>query len=293
MTSSPNVSPFLRGPPHWWQWATILSLDAPAVAVLWQWMLARTMHVTLGWPHAFIVGTSVWLAYAADRWIEGWWLKPERVRTQRHFFYQRWRWPLAVGWSAMLVADVTVSLRYLTSREFKAGLLLLLPVFAYLLSHQLIHRLRRWRAPKEICVALLFSGGVSVFLVAELSPVLRALPLPLLLFALLCFANCALISVWEQAVDQAHGQTSLALQFDRTRTMARVLPWIIALAAIAFAAGHTGPARATGVCAALSGGLLGVLDLAIGRKNPRLARALVDFALMTPAIVLIFERWFF
>ncbi|MDB6128881.1 MAG: hypothetical protein JWM35_2777 [Verrucomicrobia bacterium] len=249
--------------------------------------------MALAWHHSFILGTSVWLAYAADRWIEGWWLKPEQVRTQRHFFYQRWRWPLAAWWTAMLVADVTVSVRNLTSREFNAGLLLLVPVFAYLLSHQLIHRLRRWRAPKEICVALLFSAGVSVFLLPEPSSGLITLALPLLLFALLCFANCALISVWEQAVDQAHGQTSLALQFDRARTFARVLPWIIAVAATGFAASHVGPARTAGGCAAWSGILLGALDLTVGRGNPRLARALVDFALMTPAAVLIFERWFF
>ena len=35
------MKPFVPGKPHWWQWPTILSLDAPAVALLWQWQLAR------------------------------------------------------------------------------------------------------------------------------------------------------------------------------------------------------------------------------------------------------------
>ncbi len=85
------MKPFTPGRPHWWQWPTVLSLDAPAIALVWQALLARVVQVTLGWPEAFVLGCSVWLAYAADRWIEGWRLDPAQIRTQRHYFYQRWR----------------------------------------------------------------------------------------------------------------------------------------------------------------------------------------------------------
>ncbi|MDB6167859.1 MAG: hypothetical protein JWM88_723 [Verrucomicrobia bacterium] len=292
-SSNPGPRPFVPGRPHWWQWPTVLSLDAPAVAVLWQWLLARVARVPLAWHHAVVLGVSVWLAYAADRWIEGWRLAPDQIRTQRHRFYQRWRWPLAAVWCVALGADLGVSLLCLTRRELEAGLLLLLPVFAYLLSHQLVHRLRRWRAPKEICVALLFGAGVSVFLFAEPDADVRSLFAPLGFFVLLCFANCALIAAWEQAVDAAHGQTSFALQFRRAHAFTHALPWLLAIAAGWLAGDRSGPVRTAMACTAASGVLLGLLDVAQPRVGPRLARALVDFTLMTPALVWGFERWRF
>lgn len=280
------MKPFVPGRPHVWQWATILSLDAPAVAVLWQALLARVACVNLGWPHAAVLGLSVWLAYAADRWIEGWRLDPAQIRTQRHFFYQRWRWPLAGVWVAGLLADLTVACTHLTPRELQAGALLLVPVLAYLLSHQLVHRLNRWRAPKELCVALLFGAGASVFLFAAPGAHLRELADPLALFMLLCFANCALIGAWEQAVDQAHGQTSLVLQFRRARLIAGALPWMLAVAAWWLLRESAGPQQSAYACAGLSALLLGLLHLAQPRLGARAARALVDFCLMTPLLVL-------
>jgi hypothetical protein len=281
----------LRRLPSWWQWPTVLSLDAPAVAVLWQWMLAQTAAVPLEWHHAFILGVSVFLAYAADRWFEGWRLAPDQVRTQRHYFYQRWRWPIAFVWLLALGADVAVAIRKLNTREFEAGLMLLLPVFVYLLSHQLIHRLNRWRAPKEICVALLFAGGVSVFIMAHPNADLEAMLAPLAGFTLLCFANCALISLWEQSVDLAHGQTSLALQFRGAPALTRVLPWVLAALSLGYAVQHGGPARISAWCAAGSGVLLGTLDLAESTLGAKLARALVDFTLMTPLVAWAMAHW--
>ena len=43
--------------------------------------------------------------------------------------------------------------------EMERGLLLVMSVLAYLLSHQLAHRASPWRAPKELIVALLLTGG--------------------------------------------------------------------------------------------------------------------------------------
>lgn len=34
-------------PTRWWQWPTVLSLDAPAVAVGWQWLFSRTAGADL------------------------------------------------------------------------------------------------------------------------------------------------------------------------------------------------------------------------------------------------------
>jgi hypothetical protein len=268
-------------------WPTILSLDAPAVVLLWQGLIARSASVATRAPEAVVLGCSVWLAYTADRWIEGWRLLPGNILTHRHRFHQRWRWPVLAAWIAILGLDVSEAIRGLSPRQFGAGALILLPVAAYLLSHQLVHRKSRWRAPKEACVALLLAGGAAVFAASRPGADFRAMAVPLALFVALCFSNCALISVWEDEVDRSHGQTSLALQFGSAAALSRALPWAIAAAAAGVWLAGGPHARAAAACAGASGVLLGIVSLAEPRIGRFPARVLADVALMTPAACLL------
>jgi len=258
------------------------------VALLWQGLFAQSIGATLRAPHALVLGASVWLAYVADRWIEGWRLT--QVCTERHFFYQRRRWPVAVVWLAVLISDVSVALGNLRAPELGAGLLLLAFVLLYLFSHQLIHRHHGWRAPKEICVAVLMGGGVALFPLLQ-SSVLRgpAIP-PLVLFMLLCFVNCVLISAWECEVDERQGQTSIALQFRRGAAFSTVAPWALAgLATVVLAIDGHEPTRTAFACAIASSVLLGAIDVLEGHWGRRLARVLADVALMSPVAPLLWS----
>jgi hypothetical protein len=263
----------------------VLSLDAPAVALSWQALFARSAGVTLHGIHAVLLGGGVWMIYAADRWLEGWRLDPEQVQTQRHYFYHRWRWPvLAVG-LVVLAAVFGAACRQLDRRDWLAGLLLLAPVLAYLLSHQWLHRHHPWRVPKEVCVAVLFTVGCAFFTLVHQPAAGGQLAVLLGLFALLCFANCTLIAAWEREVDVRHGQTSWALQFPRGRVFSRWLPWVIAGVA-GLAAGAGSDLCASDACAAASGLLLGLLDLAEPVLGRELARAVADATLLTPLVAL-------
>jgi hypothetical protein len=285
LVSSPEEAvDFVPGRPRWWQWATILSLDAPIVAVLWQWMLAVTVGVDLGWQHGFLLAAIAWMVYAADRWIEGFLLAPAQVRTQRHWFYQRWRWQSFAVWLVVAVLGLFVALTRLTRSELLGGALLCLPVLTYLFSHQLAHRKLPWRAPKEICIAVFFSVGSAYFTCLHAADAWRQLSVPFALFASLCLANCSLIAAWEIEVDRLHGQTSLVLQFPRARIFVRLLPWGTAAVAIWFLQGESGALRTATTCAACSGVLLGLLDLKHRVLGRQLARALAYVALMTPLI---------
>jgi len=264
----------------------VLSLDAPAVVMLWQWQLGRVAGAGPGAARVFVLGASVWLAYAADRWFEGWRLAPGQIRTQRHQFYQKCRWPIASVWAAVLAADLATAALDLSRREFCAGLLLLVLVSFYLLSHQLVHRHRAWRAPKEACIALLLGGGVGLFPAARPDTALGSLALPLALFTLLCFVNCTLISIWEEAVDEVHGQTSLARQFRGRAVFGRALPWVLAGSSLAAGCTLAGPARSAAFCVAGSSLLLAGVDRIERRAGRALARVLADVVLLTPVIPL-------
>ena len=51
-------------------WLTVLSLDAPAVAVLWQLLFARSFHARLGASVTILLALVVWLIYVADRVLD-------------------------------------------------------------------------------------------------------------------------------------------------------------------------------------------------------------------------------
>jgi hypothetical protein len=267
--------------PRWWQWPTVLSIDAPAVSVAWLALLGRSLRVDLGWPDLFVLGSSVWLAYAADRFIEGWRLAPEDVRTPRHRFYQRWRGPVAGVWIVVLIVDLAVAVTRLTRTEWLVGWALTAAVATYLLSHQFLHRTSRWRVPKEICVAALLTGGAAVFLVGSTPP--GTLLASLTLFAVLCFVNCVLISSWERDIDRSHQQSSLALD-PRHASWIPWAPWL--LAAVGVVAAASAPIRTIAACTTASALLLAAIDHLQPRLGWRPARVLADLVLLTPLVPL-------
>lgn len=277
--------PIANARPAWWQWPTTLSLDAPLVAMLWQALFARKIGVSLGWHDPTLIGLAVWIIYAADRWIEGWRLDPGTVQTHRHQFYIRHRWPVFAAGLAAIIATTVIGVTCLDGREFKAGFVLLIPTVLYLFSHQLVHRHHPLRLPKELCIAAIFSLGCALA-PAVLAPAqIPALIIPAILFGLLCFANCALIASWEKEVDTIHGQTSLALQLKGRWTLIRALPWALFVIGVLAAVLRADPSPFA-LCTAASGLLLGLLDLAQPRLGRETARAIVDFTLFTPLLLL-------
>ncbi len=272
--------------PHGWQWPAILSLDAPLVAVLWQALFARKLGVHLDWHDPVLLGLAVWIVYAADRWIEGWRLDLNTVQTQRHQFYLSHRWPVFWVGIAAIIATTIIAIARLDGREFKAGFILLIPTLLYLFSHQLVHRHHPLRLPKEIVIAVIFALGCAIAPAVIVPAKIPELLIPVTLFGLLCFANCALIASWEKEVDTLHGQTSLALQLKGRWTIIHALPWLVFISALVSVFLNPDPSHPGALCTAASGLLLGLLDLIQPRIGREAARAVVDFTLMTPVVLL-------
>ncbi len=276
--------PVTSSRPKWWQWPTVLSLDAPLVAVTWQWLFGRAARVPLAWPHYIILAASVWLAYAGDRWLEAWRLPAERLRTQRHRLYQRRRYTVALVGIVVLAFDIAIALRCLTRAEFDGGVVLLAASSLYVLSHQGVHRHHRGRLPKEVCVAILITAGVALFpVVDETHSELLAAP-ALILFALLCFSNCTFISVWERDVDATQDQVSLVRQYPSATIFVRSLAVILVAASLLAAGVTAGAFRIAALCVASSTALLLWIDRSEPQLGRQAARVLADVALLTPLV---------
>ncbi len=75
----------------WWLWLNVLSLDAPLVAILWQWALARTYGVQMASVNYSTLGLTVWLIYVLDRVLDNRATSENQSHTVRHVFYQQHR----------------------------------------------------------------------------------------------------------------------------------------------------------------------------------------------------------
>jgi hypothetical protein len=189
----------------------MLSLDAPMVAVTWQWAVSRETGVQLGWIHVLILGGSVWCIYTADRLIDALRLQPGEDPAPQRLFALR-HFALLVSISlAMTSTMVLLSLRLLPPPILFNWILLGGCLVTYFL---LIHGLRldSLPVPKEFLVALLFAAGVTVFPFSASRLGWAAFYRPFSGAFLLLFGNAWLISKWEKHLDRGYLQSSIGLE---------------------------------------------------------------------------------
>ena len=265
--------------PHLW------SLDAPLVAVVWQRWWARAAGASLDWRRETVLALAVWLIYLADRLADSRGGACVDHGTARHAFAGTWRTvlgPLAGGIALFLMVATP---RWLSTREFWAGLGLLALAGGYFAG---VHRWRRrWTAflPKEAAVGGLFALGSFLFVGLRLTTGGGLLTAAVAGFAALCFLNCALISRWEKSLRDRRDPASLCNAFPRLTCRLGVACWGLAAGAV----GLGWWTRDAALCPlAVSAALLGVLDAARARVSPDARRVLVDAALLSPVIFLLF-----
>jgi hypothetical protein len=208
----------------------LLSLDAPTVAALWTWFLARANHIRLPLASPAAMAFAVWMLYASDRlldarlldavqspsapstavpspWVGGNPLAPQSPTPAghgaphstheleaRHLFHHRHRpaFLLGIALAAVALAALLPSLDPAAVRLYLSEGALLFAWFLILHATRSAHRL-----PKEIAVGLFFAAASFIPTVAR-EPALRLSLLPdALLFAALCSLNCLFIYAWE------------------------------------------------------------------------------------------------
>ena len=222
--------------PPLWLYPNLLGLDAPAVAVAWQWLFAKSFGV--GFPPVFhlILGLSVWCIYLGDRIYDVLFAEHPENGTNRMRFTKRHRRPLV---SVLIIASLVnlvlivqhVPLRLIISGLATASLL----AIYYALRFKYAPRLKSI-IPREILCGMLFALGCTItphaFGAGLENPLIFWLAV--VTFGVTCSAEIILISIWEYDVDIAVNDSSIATEHSKTGTyISIILPVLILLCMLA------------------------------------------------------------
>ncbi len=187
-----------------WQWPNILALDAALIALFWQAVFVNSLGLQVHLAAQGVLGLSVWLTYMADRLFDVTKRPLQQLHSARHRFAKQNVRVLWWLWTCVLVINIGSAVTGLNARELQNGAVLLILCLLYTAFNQILSR--RF-FPKELCVALIYAGGVIIFLIpipaTELWPPAAAL-------VLLCLINCLMIGAKEQRIDRALQVRSMA-----------------------------------------------------------------------------------
>jgi hypothetical protein len=211
LASTPVTLPAGRGfslaaLPQWWH---LLSLDAPTVAALWSWTLARALHIHLPLTSPLLLALGTWLVYVADRILDGFLVTSPATLRERHFFYARHRAAfLAAALPAGLVLLWLIATRMNPAARHEDVAVFAIALLYFCVIHRYGSSAERW-LPKELAVGLVFAAATAVPAWSRFPPNLSGAalsPRVLLLAAVLCFAalcwlNCVAIEKWERGGD--------------------------------------------------------------------------------------------
>ncbi len=253
----------------------LLSFDAPTVATVWTWFIARAHHVSLRASSLAAMAAAVWTFYAADRLLDVQGAGADALEA-RHYFHQRHRPSFMAGITVCSVLLATLLPR-IPERAIRLYLILGGLVFGYFV---IIHATRSaHRLPKEIAVGICFAAATFIPTVSR-EPGLRLVLLaPALLLAALCSLNCLFIYAWEHPGGSAqtpHPVTATALAHLNGLAAA-----IFLLSAALACLDHRVPWSLYGAVAA-STAALGLLHLNRPRLGVLFLRAAADLVLLTP-----------
>jgi hypothetical protein len=294
----------------------LLSLDAPTVAALWTWFIARASHIRLPLASPAAMAIAVWMLYAGDRLLD---VRLLDARTHgapprsaslhheleaRHLFHHRHRRAFLYGiaFAATALAALLPHLNAAAIHLYFIEGALLFVWFLILHATHGAHRL-----PKEITVGLFFAAATFIPTVSR-TPVAHPpfaqtpfLPAPALhlallpaaiLFAALCSLNCLFIYAWEHPHAERPGAHLAQRPHATTRVALRHLTAlsICAIIAAALTFFDTAVPKPIPAACALSAVLLLFLDRNRHRLPEVTLRAAADLALLTPVALLPFTR---
>ena len=268
-------------------WLSLLCLDAPIVAVAWQWLFAHTFGAQLSFSLRGLLFLTAWLIYLADRFADTIRLPANAPISLRHQFCRE---HMIGWWVAIVIAfliDVWLALRSLDLQMLLLGGTLAALCACYLIANHSLGGKWRPLPMKEKTIGILFAAGTTLGVIAELPGLTISFGVAVLLFAILCTYNCLSIAAWERELDAAQGKATFMTSWPLAARGLKTIGYALTLVAIGCGVfWHF--AWPLWLCLAGSAFLLVRLNLS--HHLPRDNRtALADLVLLTPLAALLFS----
>jgi hypothetical protein len=271
----------------WWLWWNILSFDAPAVAVAWASLFARSSGGRLPAVEGPALVLSVWTIYTTDRLLDGWSAKNRSILQERHLFCDRHRLFLAT----LVTAASALVLWLMMKTPLIPGAIAGLKLGAILVFYMAGIHAGRARLgcilPKEISVGLLFASGVTLPVWSQSVRIPWRELLPWALFGLLCSLNCLSIEYWENHRQYAGWQQPphpfVRWAAPRINGFASALA--IAALTVYFLCNFLEPSYPALIAISAAAFLLLLLNCLRAKLSSAALRFLADLALLVPALI--------
>jgi hypothetical protein len=271
-----------------WLWPTILSLDAPTIAIVWLALFAASFRVSPGWPVFTALGLWVWLIYATDRLLDSRKGPPPGGEVPRHRFYRDHRLPVTICAVAVAAIAAVISFGWIQPaiRREAIGLAILVAIY-FAITHLARPKGDRYW-PKELLVGLLFATGVCLPVRTLLGRQRLSLLAPFILLVAVFWINALAIECWESAPDRA---SRMRLRAWISRILAPHLApasagLVILAGAIGLFDGLPSGAASIDFAIAFSALFLTLLEINAGTLTGPARRVLADAALLTPVLFL-------
>jgi hypothetical protein len=268
-------------------WLNLVCLDAPLVAICWQWIFAHSFHLFVPIGHRAALFFTAWIIYLADRFgdsvslVEG---QPKSVRQQ---FCLRHKSIWLVSIICAAAVDLIVVLRAVNYETAVPGVVLGAFTIVYLAINHAHSEIWDQIPLKEFIIGSLFAAGtllgVTPHIFAEGSTMIFAA----ILFASLCSLNCVSIAIWERDLDRIQGKHSIATHSAHANSLPQLLLLLLLAGSVVLALLDPG-AWPVVLCLGASGLLLGALPFVPVSRDER--TALADVVLLTPLALFVAEK---
>lgn len=277
-----------------WLWPNVLCLDAPLVAVAWQYFFTAVFRMEVPPSDYLVLGLVVWVIYSADRLFDARRLGAPATAALRHRFYSARFVPMLVLTVLLAALAGYLCLTALPTQVLYCGMAGALFVFVYFVHRLWVKGLMLVVVPKEVFAGFVFAIGATLIgfvWTGEVSwnqrPWVLVSP-EVLWFGALCALNCLAISVWERRSDDGNDDNSLAQLWPGLVRVFPAFACALAVAAASFAFWQrAASAFPVFLGVALGMAALALLALAADRFRAEVLRVLADLAVLAPALALL------
>ena len=272
----------------WWIWPNLLGIDAPMVAVVWQYFFACNFSVKIPGSNYLTLFFVVWVIYSVDRLLDARMLKRPDEASLRHLFYHS-NYRIAFVFTGILIVLTTLLCLCLLPMELiKTGSFVGAFVVVYLLHQIWAKGPMMIIIPKEVFIGMVFAVGSTLTghtWSGEFIPDAFFSP-SVIIFGVLCSMNCIAISVWERSHDVENDLNALPQFFPQVVNLFPIIAHAVFISLMVFSLtnyDHVGFPIFVASC--IGCGLIAVLSFFDGKVSSQFLRFAADMAVLMPAIL--------